>query len=218
MEPSIPWYQSAIIRQQITQVIVALTALIGVNLGGLDVDATLVSIFSGIAGVIAVWTTITRIFKPAPNLSVTAAKKEVQLVAQGDIRPSPTGPAIQRGFARLPMLVLSLLLGVGSVVAVTALQGCTTLGVPSPKTFNEKEAAAISSVTGIRSAAASLLSSGKISVEDAKNVQEQADNARAAIVIASSIKATNPEAAENRLTAIIVGLNAISAYLATRGH
>ncbi len=90
MDSTIPWYQSAIVRQQIAQLITALVAILGVNLGGLDVDAALVSIFAGIAAIIAVWTTLTRIFKPAPNLSATAVRKEIELVSKGEIPPSPT--------------------------------------------------------------------------------------------------------------------------------
>lgn len=121
---TVPWYQSAIVRQQIAQLILAGTALFGVNLGGLDVDATLVSIFGGIGAAIAVWTLITRIFKPAPNLSATAAKKEVELVARGTIPPSPTGPSRQAGFLRVGASVL--LFGVGLVAALAAggLSGC----------------------------------------------------------------------------------------------
>src|SRR5687767_10359580 len=122
MEPTIPWYQSAIIRQQIAQVVVALTALFGVNLGGLDVDATLVSVFAGIAAVIAVWTTVTRIFKPAPNLSATAVRKEVAMVKAGDIPPSPTGPGTQRGFFRAALLACVALASAG--VALVSMSGC----------------------------------------------------------------------------------------------
>lgn len=118
---TVPWYQSAIIRQQIAQVVLAATALFGVNLGGLDVDATLVSIFAGIAGVIAVWTTITRIVKPAPNLSARAANKEVELVAAGKIPPSPTGPASERGWSRVDSMMA--LLAVGSLAAAL-VAGC----------------------------------------------------------------------------------------------
>lgn len=119
MEPTIPWYQSAIVRQQIAQAVIALTALFGVNLGGLDVDATLVSIFSGIAALIAVYTIITRILKPAPNLSATAVRKEVELVKDKVIPPSPTGPA--RGFFR-PAFA-AVLAGI-AIFALVLLSGC----------------------------------------------------------------------------------------------
>lgn len=101
---------------------------------------------------------------------------------------------------------------------ILLLSACASLGVPSPQTFNEKEAAAISSVTAIRGTALSLLQSGKLTATDAQNIQTQADNARDAIKIADQIHAANPEAGADRLTAIIAGLTAIQTYLATRSH
>jgi uncharacterized lipoprotein YmbA len=105
-----------------------------------------------------------------------------------------------------------------SAIVLLLITACASLGVPSPTTFNEKEAAAISTVTAIRGTALSLLQSGKITAEDAQNIQGQADNAREAIVVADQIHAANPEAGGDRLTAIVAGLTAIQAYLATRGH
>lgn len=123
MEPTIPWYQSAIVRQQIAQLVLALTAIFGVNLGGLDVDATLVAIFGGIGGVIAVWTIITRIFKPAPNLSQTAVDKEIELVNARKIPPSPTGP--QRGFVTLRGLCAVLIVAANIALLPFVMTGCT---------------------------------------------------------------------------------------------
>lgn len=100
--------------------------------------------------------------------------------------------------------------------ALMLLAACATLGVPTPQSFNEKEAAAISSVTAIRDTAASLLETGKISAGDAKNIQGQADNAREAIVLADTLHAANPAVGDDRLTAIITGLAAVQTYLATR--
>lgn len=109
-----------------------------------------------------------------------------------------------------------LVCGLAATALLCALIACGTLGVPTPQTFNEKEAAAISSVTAIRGTALSLLQAGKITAGDAQNIQGQADNARQAIQVADQIHTANPEAGGDRLTAIITGLNAISAYLATR--
>jgi hypothetical protein len=72
---TLPWWQSAIVRQQIVQIVVAAAALLGFNLGDFDVDATVVSIFAGITGVIGVWTLITRLVKPTPPITETAAVK-----------------------------------------------------------------------------------------------------------------------------------------------
>lgn len=97
------------------------------------------------------------------------------------------------------------------------LASCATLGVQTPTTFNEKEAAAISSVTAIRNTALSLLQGGKIDAGDAQNIQNQANTAREAIVVADQLHAANPSAGDDRLTAVITSLTALQSYLATRG-
>lgn len=96
------------------------------------------------------------------------------------------------------------------------LTACQSLGLQTPETFNEKASAAIVSVTAVRKSALTLLQAGVISSDDAQNVQAQADNARTGIDIARTIHATDPAAAENRITAVLVGLNVLSAYLATQ--
>lgn len=114
---SLPWYKSAILRQQIVQVLVAATALFGINTGTIDLDSTVASIFAGIAGVIAVWTFITRLIKPAPNLTATAAAKEDELRDAGKL---PT----QRGFFRPDAAVLALILASLAALAVSTMSGC----------------------------------------------------------------------------------------------
>lgn len=103
-----------------------------------------------------------------------------------------------------------------SSLVLIVLTACSVLGVATPQTFNEKEAAAISTVTGARSTAIALLTADKISAADARNIQTQCDTAREAITVAAAIHSTDPAAAENRLEAIVVGLNALNTYLATR--
>lgn len=160
---TIPWYQSAIIRQQIAQIVVALTALLGVNLGGLDVDATLVSIFAGIAAVVAVWTMVTRILKPAPNLSVTAIKKEVELVADRKIPPSPTGPGSQRGFFRTSVAVMILALGSLATVAVVGLPGCVANPHKTAQTVEQHADAIYGEVTILKEQGARILQDASVS-------------------------------------------------------
>lgn len=119
---TLPWYKSAIVRQQIVQLVAALVAIIGINTEGIDLDATVASIFAGIAAVIAVWTLLTRIFRPAPNLSQTAADKERALVAAGTI---PAQNPKERGFVK--GFVLLVLLGVSFAAAVTvSVTGCAS--------------------------------------------------------------------------------------------
>jgi len=103
-----------------------------------------------------------------------------------------------------------------SALVLTVLTACASLGLAKPESFNEKASVAISSVTAVRQTAAALLQADKITAADAQNIQNQANNARAGITVAIAINATDPKAAENRLTAVLVGLNAITAYLATQ--
>ncbi len=96
------------------------------------------------------------------------------------------------------------------------LSACASLGLQTPKTFNERLAAGYVSVTAARDTAATLLTAGKITAGDAQNVQQQADNARSGLDIARSVHETNPAAGDDKLTAILAGLNALSAYLIAR--
>lgn len=119
---TLPWYRSAIVRQQIVAFLVAAFGLLKFQTD-IDVDATVGAILAGIAALIPVYTIVTRIFKPAPNLSQTAVAKEVELVMDGKIPPSPiAAPMKQGGFATLNMLILALVLaaGIGQL-----LLGCT---------------------------------------------------------------------------------------------
>jgi hypothetical protein len=114
---NLPWYKSAILRQQIVQLIVAGTAIVGVNTETIDLDATVASIFAGIAALIAVWTFITRLVKPAPNLTATAQNKEDELREAGKLPP-------QRGFFRLGASVLVFALATIATLAFASLSGC----------------------------------------------------------------------------------------------
>jgi hypothetical protein len=117
---TLPWYKSAIIRQQIVQLLIAGTAFFGITSTDIDWDATVGAIFAGVAGITAVWTIITRIFKPAPNMSSTAAVKEQDLVRKGEI-PNPNSV---RGFVLAQFLNALLFAASCGVIAFT-LHGCT---------------------------------------------------------------------------------------------
>ena len=87
-----PWWQSAIVRQSIVQILTPLIALAGIKLGVVEVDQLVAYIMGGIAMCVGVWTLITRIRKTAPNLSQAAVRNEIKLVVEGKIPPSATGP------------------------------------------------------------------------------------------------------------------------------
>lgn len=129
----IPWYQSAIVRQQIVQFSAALIGLLGWSqFADFNIDQTVGLILGGIGAVTAVWTVVTRVLKPAPNLSQTAANKEVELKAAGKfVEPppaaAPPAQSAQTGFARVPMLA-SLFAATAlfaGVLTMGALTGCT---------------------------------------------------------------------------------------------
>lgn len=86
---NIPWYKSAIIRQQVVQIIVAVLTLVGVTTT-IDWDFVVSVIFAVIALLVPAWTIVTRLTKPAPNLTVKAANKEAELKAEGRMpEPAP---------------------------------------------------------------------------------------------------------------------------------
>jgi len=98
----------------------------------------------------------------------------------------------------------------------TGILGCSVFGLPTPETFNERLAAGYSSVTGVRNSATALLDSGTISSVDGMNVLEQTDNARVGLDIARQIHVSNPDAANQKLAAVITGLTALNGYLCAR--
>jgi len=100
-----------------------------------------------------------------------------------------------------------------AIAALFALNACTAFGVRSPETFNERLAVGYVTVTTVRTTALSLLQSRQISVEDAENVQAQADNARAGLDIAVTLSGTDVTAAENRLAVSLTVLSALQSYL-----
>jgi hypothetical protein len=101
-------------------------------------------------------------------------------------------------------------------ILLVLVLGCAQLGVPAPQTFNEKAAAALITVTGARETTLTLLQAGKISADDAQNIQSQADTLRQGIEVARSIRAMTPDVADDRLAATITALNALTAYLEAR--
>ena|SRR2546430_144055 len=94
--------------------------------------------------------------------------------------------------------------------------GCAFLGVPTPTTFNERVAAAYTTTTEVVESTRSLLVAGKLRPDDAQNVLRQTDTVVAGLDIARSYSATNPIAANDKLTATLTILQGIQAYLNSR--
>lgn len=109
---TIPWYQSSILRQQIVQMIVAVLTLFGVATGDFDLNATTGAIFGGVAGVTALWTFITRLYKAHRPITEDAAIKTQAMIRQG-------------GFARPLALVM---LAICALTPLALLPGCAGSG------------------------------------------------------------------------------------------
>jgi hypothetical protein len=112
---------------------------------------------------------------------------------------------IKQMFKKLSMFLVALM-----------LVGCQTLGVPSPETLSQKIAVTVVTVTEVRKQAFDLLVVKKISPEDAKNIQSQADNVVAAAQVARTMAATDPVGADAKLQATRAALVALQAYLLSR--
>jgi hypothetical protein len=93
------------------------------------------------------------------------------------------------------------------------LTACAALGVPKADTFNKQVVVANGIVESVATTAASLHAAGKITDEERASVYQQGTEARAAIELVRQLHATDPMKAENRLNAIIVGLNALQSRL-----
>lgn len=101
-------------------------------------------------------------------------------------------------------------------LALVLLAGCAYLGVPQPQTFNERVAYAYAGLASARDTATSLVQGDKITVEDARNVQTQADAVREGVDVARAIHSSNPQAGAERLDLAISSLTAIQKYLESR--
>jgi type IV pilus biogenesis protein CpaD/CtpE len=113
-----------------------------------------------------------------------------------------------------PLQVVSLFFATLLLSSCAALQ---SMGLPAAETFNQKLVVAYSTVTQVRETAVVLLQSGKISADDAQNVQASADVARMGLDSARKTHIIDPNGATNKLTAIRTTLAALAAYLATKG-
>jgi hypothetical protein len=129
MEKTLPFWRSAILRQQLVQIAIAVTTLIGIKSDAINWDDTIGAVFAGIGGAVAIWTFITRLIKPAPNLTLMAVDKETELREKGKIPPDPirTTTAL-RQHGRIS-LGLALVLAVVAAVGLFMLGGCTSTAI-----------------------------------------------------------------------------------------
>lgn len=97
------------------------------------------------------------------------------------------------------------------------LVGCGSLGIPKAETFAQKLAGGYVTVSGIREGTLLLGQAGRITKDDAQNVQDQADNLRAGLDVADTLRSTQPAAAGQKLSATLAALRALDAYVTSRG-
>lgn len=119
---TLPWYKSAIVRQQIVAFIVAALGLLKIT-STIDIDATVAAVLAGVAALVPLYTIVTRIFKPAPNLSQTAAAKEVEMVKEGKIPPSPVARPMNQGGSIAVQLLIAMCAG---MILVGTIAGCVS--------------------------------------------------------------------------------------------
>lgn len=134
-----------------------------------------------------------------------AANSAADLLRSGGRSASLSGK--QGGFVRPLLLVLLLAV---TVPIVFALQGCASLGIPAPKTFNERLAAGYVSATSVRTSARTLLNGAVITSSDAENLQKQADVAREGLDVARTLPSLQ---AEDKLQTTLLILQAAQSYL-----
>lgn len=115
-------------------------------------------------------------------------------------------------------IVRELFAGLGlAMVIVCTVTGCAALGLATPKTFNQQLATGYGSATVVIQTTDTLLKDGKISSQDAQNVEIQADNLKAALDIARQTYATDQATAGNKLAAALTALQALTTYLQSKG-
>ncbi len=102
------------------------------------------------------------------------------------------------------------------IACMAILTACTSLGMQTPDTFNKRAAAAYATVQTVANSATAAVNAGKLAKADAMNVVTTSRTALAAIDVATSLHATNPQAGEDKLSATLVILTALSSYLATK--
>lgn len=98
-----------------------------------------------------------------------------------------------------------------SWLALVLLVGCATLA-----TFNSRLAAGYATVAEVRETATTLLEAGVITVDEAQNVQRQADRARAGLELARDLHEANPDAGFDKLEAALTILAAAETWLQER--
>lgn len=81
------------------------------------------------------------------------------------------------------------------------------------KTFNEKYATGVSTATAALKTTDQLLNAGKLTPQDASNIEKQIDNVKEALDLAKTTYATDQSTGGNKLASALTALQGISTYL-----
>jgi hypothetical protein len=108
-----------------------------------------------------------------------------------------------------PILILIAML----VLAIVSIFGCSTIGLSTPKGFDQQLAEAYGVHTAVLSATATAVTTGAISSAEAGIVQAQAVKARELLDTSKAIEQVNPAGAANDLQLATTALVALQTYL-----
>lgn len=128
-------------------------------------------------------------------------------------------------FARQKILVRSIVIQtykttsrfLAAWLLLAMLTACGALGIPKAETFNQRLLLAYNSVETSNKIAKTIAVDKKISVADAENLNGRIRDARIALDVAAQVGKINLSDATTRLDAVIVTINAIQAYLDSKG-
>lgn len=100
-----------------------------------------------------------------------------------------------------------------AALLLISIAACSLLGVPEPRSFDERLAAGYVAVSALRVTTASLLDAGSIELADAENLLQQTDAARQGLDVSRALQGVE---AEDRLVMTLQVLAAAQAYLCQR--
>ena len=98
-------------------------------------------------------------------------------------------------------------------LALCLLPACSSLGLATPKGFDQQLAVAYGTHTAVLQALATATNAGTLTSTEATQVNVQAVSARALLDAARAAEATNPAGAQTNLTLALTGLTALQGYL-----
>lgn len=105
-----------------------------------------------------------------------------------------------------------------AILIALALQACASVGLPTPKGFDQRLATAYGVHTSVVQATTTALTTGSISVTDAEAVQGMEKNARSLLDAAKAAEvAGNASGASSELALATSALTALQAYLNSHG-